>query len=59
MSKEAILAAVHALPETIELDELIDRLILLEKIEQGREQSRLGQTVAHEDVKQLAKSWFK
>lgn len=59
MNKEVVLAAVNALPDTIELEELIDRLILLEKIEQGREQSRLGQTVSQEEVKQLVKTWFK
>lgn len=51
MSKETILAAINALPEEVELKELIDRLIFIEKIEEGLEQSRLGQTVSHEEVK--------
>ncbi len=59
MTKETILAAVQALPEQISLDELIERLILVEKIEKGREQSRLGQVVGQEEVKQLVKTWFK
>ncbi len=59
MTKETILAAVQALPEQISLNELIERLILVEKIEKGREQSRLGQTVSQEEVKQLVKTWFK
>jgi len=59
MSKETILAAVNALPAEVEVEELIEKLILLEKIEIGREQSRQEQTVSHEDVKKLAKTWFK
>ena len=59
MTKETILAAVQALPEQISLNELIERLILIEKIEKGREQSRLGQTISQEEVKQLVKTWFK
>ena len=59
MTKETILAAVQAMPEPIEFNELMERLILIEKIEQGREQSRLGQTVSHEEVKQRVKTWFK
>ncbi len=59
MSKETILAAINALPEKVELNDVIDRLILIEKIEEGREQSRLGQTVSHEEVKARVTSWFK
>ena len=58
MTKETILAAVQAMPEPIEFNELMERLILIEKIEQGREQSRLGQIVSHEEVKQRVKTWF-
>ncbi len=59
MTKETILAAVQALPEHISLDGLIERLILVEKIEKGREQSCLGQVVGQEKVKQLVKTWRK
>lgn len=59
MTKATILAAVNALPDQIDFDELLERLILIEKIEKGREQSRLGQTVSQEEVKQLVKTWFK
>lgn len=58
MTKETILAAVQALPEQISLDELIERLILIKKIEKGREQSHLGQVVSHEEVKRRVRTWF-
>ncbi|MGI4738253.1 MAG: hypothetical protein ACRYG7_24050 [Janthinobacterium lividum] len=59
MTKETILAAVRALSEQISLDELIERLLLVEKIEKGREQSRLRQMVSQQEVTQLVKTWFK
>ena len=59
MNKQTILAAVNTLPDEIQLDELVERLLLVEKIEKGREQSRNGQTVSQEEVEQLVKTWFK
>jgi parvulin-like peptidyl-prolyl isomerase len=59
MNKQTILAAVNALPEEIELDELVEHLVLIQKLEKGREQSRNNQTVSQEEVKQLVKAWFK
>ncbi|UYZ64573.1 hypothetical protein [Hymenobacter weizhouensis] len=59
MNKQTVLAAVNALPEEIELDDLVERLLLIEKIEKGREQSRKGETVSHEEVKSLVQTWFK
>lgn len=59
MSKETLLAAADQLPDHFELDELIDRLLLIQKIEKGREQSRNNQTYSQEEVKQLVKMWSK
>lgn len=59
MTREIVLAALQSLPEPFEANDLIEQIIILEKIERGREQSRLGQTVPHEEVKQLVKTWFK
>ena len=41
------------------MDELIDRLLLIQKIEKVREQSRNNQTYSQEEVKQLVKTWSK
>ncbi len=59
MSKETLLTAADQLPDHFELDELIDRLLLIQKIEKGREQSRNNQTYSQEEVKQLVKTWSK
>jgi len=59
MNKEILFTAADQLPDQFELDELIDRLLLIQKIEKGREQSRNTQTHSQEEVKQLVKTWFR
>ena len=59
MTKETILAAVQAMPEPIEINDLMERLIFMEKVEEGFRQSEAGKTVSHEEVKRLVQSWRK
>lgn len=57
--KEKVLETISDLPETFSLDEIIDRLILLEKIENGLHQVQDGKTYAQEEVKRKLKGWQK
>lgn len=57
MSKDAILAAVNAMPDEIELEPLLERLIFMAKVEKGIRQSERGQTVSHGNVKKIAQTW--
>ena len=59
MSKETVLAAVNALPEEIEVNELIERLIFIEKVEEGFAAIERGDCKTHEEVKQIVQSWQK
>ncbi|MBC8081777.1 MAG: hypothetical protein H7Z21_01075 [Hymenobacter sp.] len=59
MNKQTVLAAVNALPEEIDLEELIERLIFIAKVEEGLRQSENGETVSQEEVKRLARTWGK
>lgn len=49
-SKELARRAVEQLPEDATLEDAMERLYLLEKIEQGRADVRAGRTVVHEEV---------
>ena len=51
ISKGQIVQAVADLPEEATVDDAIERLLLLSKIEQGLEQAKRGETIPHEDVK--------
>lgn len=59
MNKETILAALNELPAQVTLDEVIERLVFIEKVEEGLRQSNAGHTISQEEVKKLAKSWSK
>lgn len=51
LSKGHIVKAVADLPEDATVDDAIERLLLLSKIEQGLEQAQRGETIPHEEVK--------
>jgi predicted transcriptional regulator len=49
-AKQLALHALEELPEDATLEDAMERLFLLEKIERGRADAQAGRTVAHEDV---------
>ena len=54
--KQKILKVVEGLPETATLEDAIERLCFLAKVEEGLHQSDAGETVPHsEAVRQLLK----
>jgi hypothetical protein len=59
MRKDKVLETVNALPSEFELEELIERLIFIEKVEKGFKQLDNDEARKHEEVKQLVKTWQK
>lgn len=57
MKREKVIDAVKELPQEFELEELVETLIFVEKVEQGLNQLEEGKTVEHAQVKELAKKW--
>jgi len=57
MRKNKVLETVQRMPEDFNLDELIEKLIFIEKVEQGIEQGEAGRIVPHEQVKEIVKKW--
>lgn len=51
LTKEKVLETVEALPAEFSLDELVERLILLEKIEIGLQQVAEGKTKTMQEAK--------
>jgi len=49
--KQRALEAIRALPEGATIDDAIERLCFLAKIEEGLRQSEAGRVVSHEEVK--------
>lgn len=49
--KQKALEAIQALPETATIDEAIERLCFIAKIEEGLRQSQSGEVISHDEVK--------
>ncbi len=57
MKRDKAIDTVKELPKEFELDTLIERLVFMEKVEQGLAQLKKGKTVSNEKVKEMTKKW--
>ena len=57
MEKKKALEVIEEMSEHFELEELIERLIFIEKVEKGLQQVAEGKVTPHEDVKKMSKQW--
>jgi hypothetical protein len=59
MQKSTILETLNSFPNDFNLDEFIERLIVIEKIEQGLADEAIGDLIGHEELKKLVIQWKK
>lgn len=60
MKKEIAINTINSFPNKFELEELLERLVFIEKIEKGFEQAQSGQTIDHELlIKKYQDKWLK
>ena len=59
LTKIEVLQAIKQLPDEFSIDEIVDKLILIEKIEIGLGQSERGEVMSDEDVEKEINKWFK
>ncbi len=57
LTKDKLKKTINNLPDSFTIDELIDHLIFIEKIEEGIKQSDEGNVVSNEDVKKMIDKW--
>jgi len=57
MKRDKAIEAIKELPQEFDLDELIERLIFVEKVEKGLAQLDKGKTLPHDKVNELTKKW--
>ncbi len=57
MRREKALDIIKEFPQEFELEDLIEKLVFIEKVEQGLNQLENGKTVPHETVKEIVKKW--
>jgi predicted transcriptional regulator len=58
-TKEKMVQAVQSLPEDASIEDAMERLFLLAKIERGIQQADAGQLIPHEEVKERMAKWLR
>lgn len=58
LTKENIISTINKLDEPIQLDDVLDKILLLEKIEIGIEQSEKGQVISDDELDKRLDKWL-
>ena len=58
ITKTKLKKQIDEFPEQFSIDELIEKLILIEKIETGNEQSEKGETITDVEMDKEIEKWF-
>lgn len=59
MKKTTVINALNELPKEFLLDDLLERLLVIEKIDEGLKEAKQGKTVSHDKVKKMVSKWHK
>ena len=57
--REKAIRAIRSLPTNASIEDAMERLMFLAKIEKGIEQVDAGQTISHDKLKQKMRKWLK
>ncbi|MBV4356703.1 hypothetical protein [Pinibacter aurantiacus] len=59
LTKAQVFSTVEQLPEEFSIDQLIDKLLFIEKVEKGLQQSQNGEVNTKEQAKEKLSKWLK
>ncbi|MGH2586189.1 MAG: hypothetical protein ACRDJE_14850 [Dehalococcoidia bacterium] len=59
MNKHDVIAVMEAMPEEFDLDELVYRLRLKQKLEASERALAEGRVLTHEEVVRRSQAWFR
>ena len=57
LTKEKVQELVNHMPETFSIDDLVEKVILLQKIEEAQQQIKNGEFYTWEEVEKEMDSW--
>ncbi|NJK97212.1 MAG: hypothetical protein HC905_21940 [Bacteroidales bacterium] len=57
LTKNTVRQSIDNLPDSFTIDELIEQLIFVEKVEEGVKQSNERTTISNDDVKSMIEKW--
>ena len=59
ISKEKLISQIESFPSELSIDELIDKLIFINKLEERIQKSEKGETISEDELKKEMNEWFK
>ncbi|MEP1094575.1 MAG: hypothetical protein ABJG78_05665 [Cyclobacteriaceae bacterium] len=59
LTKEKIIDAINKLPQDFSMDDVLDELMLIQKIEVGLEQSDRREVISDDDLDNQLPKWLK
>jgi len=57
-TKEKVIIGIKKLPDSVTIDDILDQIILVEKIEKGIDQSNKNQVVPDDELDQRLGKWL-
>ena len=59
LTKKQVLSAVRNMPDNFDTIQLFDRILLFNKVEEGRQQIKEGKGLSTTEAKKKLKKWLK
>jgi len=59
MKKKVAIDSINEMPQDFELEELIERLVVIDKVEQGKKDVKNGHSFTHEEARDKLTKWLK
>lgn len=59
LNKKQVISTIKDMPDTFDTTQLFDRILLLNKIEEGRQQIKEGKIYTTEQARKKLKKWLK
>ena len=59
ITKSQLIQTIEDMPEKFSIDDFLDKILLLQKIEVGLNQSENGETLSTEEAKERLSKWLK
>jgi hypothetical protein len=59
LTKKQVLSVVRNMPDNFDTLQLFDRILLVSKVEEGRQQIKEGKGLSTADAKKKLKKWLK
>lgn len=57
-TKEKIINSIKNLPDTVDIDDILDQIMLIEKIEKAVDQSNKNQVVSDDELENRLGKWL-